>query len=99
MPSVDLSRLVMLIAFRDRKAINSQRRDKILRFFVFFCCFISLLEIGRFLSPHLGTISLLNCRENCKSFKGQHDQGQQDREPLTGKSASERVSERTSENL
>ena len=32
-----------------------------------------------------------------RKIKGQHDQGQQDREPLRGKSASERVSERTSE--
>ena len=33
----------------------------------------------------------------CRSFKGQHDQGQQDCEVLRGKSASERVSERISE--
>ena len=31
---------------------------------------------------------------NMRSFKGQHDKGQQDREPLRGQSASERVSER-----
>ena len=31
------------------------------------------------------------------SFKGQHDEGQQDSEVLRGKSASERVSERISE--
>ena len=34
-----------------------------------------------------------------RKFKGQHELGQQDWEPLRGKSASERVSERTSENL
>ena len=30
-----------------------------------------------------------------RNIKGQQEQGQQDREPLRGKSASERVSERT----
>ena len=34
-----------------------------------------------------------------RNIKGQHDEGQQDQEPLRGKSASERVSEKTSENL
>ena len=34
---------------------------------------------------------------NCRSFKGQRDQAQEDREPLRGKSASERVSEGASE--
>ena len=34
-----------------------------------------------------------------RKTKGQHNEGQQDRGPLRGKSSSERVSERTSENL
>ena len=36
---------------------------------------------------------------NWRKIRGQHDKGQQHREPLRGISASERVSERTSENL
>ena len=34
-----------------------------------------------------------------REFKGQHDEGQQDRELLRGKSASERVSVRVSERV
>ena len=38
--------------------------------------------------------STLTFRINWRKIKGQHDLGEQDRGPLTGKSASERVSER-----
>ena len=41
---------------RDRRNHDSQRRDRILRFFL-------CPEIGQF-SPHFGAISLLNCTEN-----------------------------------
>ena len=41
-----------------------------------------------------------SCRgTDWRKFKGQHDYGRRDWEPLRGKSASQRVSERTSENL
>ena len=62
---------------------------------------VSVARFGAFLGAELGLSDLTEIPPPpiWRKFKRQHDQGQRDWEPLRGKSASESVSERTSENL